>query len=90
MEAAKSHPARTAVITGGEPMMVSLKRVAFRLVDNFQFFWSTVATYILLNGGFIMLKPLVRGDELGFFALAQRVSLILRMVPVFLTGPLSW
>lgn len=64
---------------------VSLSRVVHRLVDNFQFFSSTIATYVLLNGGSIMLKNFVSEAELGYFSLAQKVALILRMAPVFLT-----
>lgn len=63
---------------------VSIQRIKYRLVDNFQFFSSTVAAYILVNGGFILLNSFVSNAELGFYALAQRVSLLLRMIPVFL------
>ena len=64
---------------------ISWKRIRYWLLSNFQFFSSTVATYILINGGFIMLKSFVNDAELGFFALAQRVAVLLRMVPVFIT-----
>lgn len=63
----------------------SILRIANLLRENFQFFSSTVATYILINGGFILLKSFVGDSELGFFALAQRVAVLLRMLPVFIT-----
>lgn len=63
---------------------VGFERIRLRIEENFQFFSSTVASYILINGGFILLKNFVSEAELGFYALAQRVSLILRMVPVFI------
>lgn len=64
---------------------VGFTRVKALLVDNFHFFSSTIAAYILINGGFILLRNFVSDAELGFYALAQRVAILLRMVPVFLT-----
>ena len=62
-----------------------IKRVFHRLVDNFQFLSSTFAAYILVNGGFMMLNSFVSSSEYGFYTLAHRISLLLRMIPVFLT-----
>lgn len=64
---------------------VSFQRVGSRIADNFQFFSSTIASYILVNGGFILLGSFVSNTELGYYAVAQRVSILLRMIPVFLT-----
>ncbi|MBO3699738.1 oligosaccharide flippase family protein [Roseivirga sp. E12] len=64
---------------------VAFERIRHWLWHNFQFFSSTIASYILINGGFILLKNFVTDAELGFYALAQRVAVLLRMVPVFVT-----
>jgi len=64
---------------------VSTQRIWLRLVENFQFFLSTVASYILINGGFILLKSFVSDAELGYYAIAQRVVIMLRMLPIFIT-----
>ena len=64
---------------------VGFRKIGTLLLNNFQFFSSTVASYILINGGFILLENFVSDTELSFYALAQRVSLLLRMVPLFIT-----
>lgn len=61
-----------------------ISKVKFWIRENFQFFSSTVASYLSINGGFILLKSFVSESELGFFALAQRVAILLRMIPIFL------
>lgn len=64
---------------------VAVSKVKHWLVNNFQFFSSTIASYVLVNGGYLLLSNFVDKSELGFYALAQRVSILLRMLPVFLT-----
>lgn len=63
----------------------AISRIKFWFRENFQFFSSSVASYLSINGGFILLKSFVSESELGFFALAQRVAILLRMVPIFLS-----
>lgn len=67
---------------------VSKQRIWIRLAENFHFFSSTVASYIHINGGFILLKSYVNDSELGYYAIAQRVVVILRMIPVILAQSL--
>ncbi|GHE53381.1 oligosaccharide flippase family protein [Roseivirga thermotolerans] len=64
---------------------IELSNVFSRLLDNFQFFSSTIASYVLVNGGFILLSNFVTNTELGYYAVAQRISVLLRMIPVFIT-----
>lgn len=64
---------------------VAFSRIRFWLWSNFQFFFSTVASYILINGGLIVLKNFVSDAELGFYSLGQKVAVMLRMVPIFIT-----
>lgn len=60
---------------------VAFSRIKFWLTNNFQFFFSTVASYIAINGGTVILKSFVDNTELGFYALAQKVAVLLRMIP---------
>lgn len=55
------------------------------LKENFHFLLSTLASYVLVNGGFIILSNFIPDKQLGQYALAQRIALLLRMVPVFLS-----
>lgn len=55
------------------------------LSSNFHFLLSTLASYVLVNGGFIVLSNFVEDEELGKYALSQRIALLLRSVPVFLS-----
>lgn len=64
---------------------VRLSRVWSRLKDNFYFFSYTLAAFILVNGGFILLNSFVSKVELGRYSLAQRVAFLLRVVPAFLS-----
>ncbi|NVK42261.1 MAG: oligosaccharide flippase family protein [Oceanospirillaceae bacterium] len=64
---------------------VAFSRIKFWLWSNFQFFFSTVASYILINGGLIILKNFVNDAELGFYSLGQKVAVMLRMIPIFIT-----
>lgn len=52
---------------------------------NFHFLLSTLASFVLVNGGYIILSNFVQERELGQYALAQRIALLLRTIPVFLS-----
>lgn len=69
--------------------LISLSRIGFWLTHNFQFFLSTVAGYITINAGTIILKNFVENAELGFYTLSQRVAILLRTVPVFVTQAIT-
>ena len=62
----------------------SFEKLIYRLKENFEFFFSSVAGHISINSGLIILKLFVDNFELGKFALANRIALLLRMVPVFI------
>ena len=55
------------------------------LKNNFSFFSSTFASYILINSGLMILTNFVSDENLGRYAVAQRIAFLLRMLPVFLT-----
>lgn len=54
------------------------------LNENFNLFLSSIGSQIIVNGGIIILSNFITSSELGQFSLAQRVGLLLRMVPTFL------
>lgn len=54
------------------------------LKENFNLFLSSIGSQIIVNGGIIILSNFITSSELGQFSLAQRVGLLLRMVPTFL------
>ena len=54
------------------------------LNKNFNLFLSSIGSQIIVNGGIIILSNFITSSELGQFSLAQRVGLLLRMVPTFL------
>ena len=56
-----------------------------RLFENFHFFISTIAGHVSIHGGLIILANFVNNTVLGEFALAEKVALLMRMVPVFFT-----
>ena len=62
----------------------SFEKLMYRLKENFEFFFSSLAGHISINSGLIILKLFVDNFELGKFALANRIALLLRMVPVFI------
>jgi PST family polysaccharide transporter len=64
---------------------VTLKNIANRIKENFQYFISTIAGHISVHGGYIILSNFVNDIELGRYALAQKIAFLLRMIPVFLT-----
>ena len=62
----------------------SFEKLIYRLKENFEFFFSSIAGHISIHSGLIILKLFVDNFELGKFALANRIALLLRMVPVFI------
>ena len=62
----------------------SLEKLIVRFKENFEFFLSSVAGHISIHSGLIILKLFVDNLELGKFALANRIALILRMIPIFI------
>ena len=65
-------------------ILSSFENLIFRLKENFEFFLSSIAGHISIHSGLIILKFFVNDIELGKFALANRIALILRMIPVFI------
>ena len=62
----------------------SFEKLIYRLKENFEFFFSSIAGHISIHSGLIILKLFVDNLELGKFALANRIALLLRMVPIFI------
>ena len=64
---------------------VSIHNVKKRFIENFQFFISSIAGHVSIHGGLIILAVFVNNNVLGKFALAQKIALLIRMIPVFFT-----
>tara|TARA_B110000003_G_scaffold55506_1_gene55532 strand:+ start:3055 stop:4308 length:1254 start_codon:yes stop_codon:yes gene_type:complete len=64
---------------------VSIYNIKKRLIENFQFFISSIAGHVSIHSGLIILASFVNNTDLGKFALAQKIGLLMRMVPVFFT-----
>ena len=64
---------------------VGVYNIKKRLIENFQFFISSIAGHVSIHGGLIVLASFVNNTVLGEFALAQKIALLMRMVPVFFT-----
>lgn len=62
----------------------TLKNLKFKIKQNFDYFTSTISSYIIFNGGIIILSNYIDDSELGQFSLSQKVGLQLRMIPVFI------
>ena len=65
-------------------VLINLEKLIYRLKENFQFFFSSIAGHISIHSSLIILKLFVDNNELGKFALANRIAMILRMIPVFI------
>ena len=59
-------------------------KIIYRIKENFEFFFSSVAGHISTYGGIIILSNFIDNSELGKFALAQKAGMLLRMIPVFI------
>jgi len=64
---------------------VSIHNIKKRFIENFQFFTSSIAGHVSIHGGLIVLASFVNNTVLGEFALAQKIALLMRMIPVFFT-----
>ena len=64
---------------------VSVHNIKKRVIENFQFFTSSIAGHFSIHGGLIILSSFVNDIVLGKFALAQKIALLMRMIPVFFT-----
>ena len=64
---------------------VSIHNIKKRFIENFQFFISSIAGHVSIHGGLIILASFVNNTILGEFALAQKIALLMRMIPVFFT-----
>lgn len=51
----------------------------------FSFTLSSLSGYLSINSALIILYYFVSNAELGKFSLAQKIGLLLRMIPVFIT-----
>ena len=60
-------------------------KIIYRIKENFDFFFSSIAGHISIHGGIIILSNFIDNIELGKFALAQKVGMLLRMIPIFIT-----
>ena len=63
----------------------SIYNIKNRFIENFQFFISSIAGHVSIHGGLIILANFVNNTVLGEFALAQKIALLMRMVPIFFT-----
>ena len=59
-------------------------KIIYRIKENFEFLFSSVAGHISTYGGIIILSNFIDKSELGKFALAQKAAILLRMIPVFI------
>jgi O-antigen/teichoic acid export membrane protein len=59
-------------------------KIIYRLKENFEFFFSSIAGHISIHSSLIILKLFVDNIELGKFALANKIAVLLRMIPVFI------
>ena len=68
---------------GFSDLKVSLKKIKFRLKENFTLFLSSTSTHISLNCSLIILSFFSTNTELGRFTLSYKIAFIFRMIPVF-------
>ena len=68
---------------GFSNLRVSLKKIKFRLKENFTLFLSSTSTHISLNSSLIILSFFTTNTELGRFTLSYKIAFIIRMIPVF-------
>lgn len=53
--------------------------------DNFPLFLSGVASYLSVSGGLIILSFFASATVLGMFSMAEKITMVLRMVPTLIT-----
>ncbi|AGA77224.1 oligosaccharide flippase family protein [Echinicola vietnamensis] len=62
----------------------SWQRIMGSLKENIYLFLSSFANHIAVNGGIVVLSFFARAEVLGMYSLAERVSLVLRIVPALI------
>ena len=65
--------------------IINYRNLTKRLLENFFFALSSLASYISISSSLIILSFFVQFNELGKFSLAQKIGILLRMIPVFVT-----
>jgi len=65
--------------------IINYRNFTKRLLENFFFALSSLASYISISSSLIILSFFVQFNELGKFSLAQKIGILLRMIPVFIT-----
>lgn len=58
-----------------------LKQIFQSLKDNILLFFSNIASHISVNGGLIILSFFATAETLGMFSLAEKITMVLRMLP---------
>ena len=53
--------------------------------ENFALFLAGTASYVSVNGGLIILSFFASATVLGMFSMAEKISMVLRMVPTLIT-----
>lgn len=53
--------------------------------DNLALFLSGIASYVSVNGGLIILSFFASATVLGMFSMAEKITMVLRMVPTLIT-----
>ena len=61
------------------------KQFLNRVNENLYFTFSSLSGYLSVNSALLIMSVFVSNSELGKFSLAQKVGLLLRMIPVFIT-----
>ena len=65
--------------------IINYRNFTKRLSENLFFALSSLASYISISSSLIILSFFVQFNELGKFSLAQKIGILLRMIPVFIT-----
>lgn len=60
------------------------KAIVLSWKDNFTLFLSGIASHLAINGGLIILSFFASAAVLGMFSLAERVTMVLRIVPTLI------
>ena len=56
-----------------------------RINENIHFTLSSLAGYLSVSSSLIIISFFVDNKELGQFSIAQKIGLLIRMLPVFIT-----
>ena len=61
-----------------------IKQIIQSLKENILLFLSNLASHISINGGLIILSFFANAETLGMFSLAERITMVLRMLPALM------